>query len=304
MTNTLSLIHEETTQASTFLQNVWAYQLFAVSDHSVTVEKFVTAIIAVMISYGLAMYFKYLLRRRLSARGKLTDHAITVLDRSIFFMVLFFGIMTALRIIHIPLSAFAFMGGAAAVGIGFGAKELINNLISGFILMFEKPIKIGDVVEVEDEIGVIADIGLRCTRIHTEDNMDIMLPNSTFLESKIINWTRSTQLILTKIKIGIGYNSDIHKATKIMIDAVKQCDDILNAPEPFVLFKEHGKSTLNFDVYFSIKVHNKMERWMTESHVTYALNDALRAANISIAYPQCDVHLTTAHPLPVSIEKE
>ena len=177
------------------------------------------------------------------------------------------------------------------IGVGFGARELFSNLISGIILMVERPVKIDDVVEVENEIGRVLNIGLRSFRIHTENNIDVLMPNSVVLNEKLVNWTKDDHMILTKVSIGIAYESDIHKSTELMIQAVSKVDGVLKEPAPFVLFKEHGDSTLNFDVYFAVNVMNKMERWVFESQANYSLNDTLRAAGVDIAFPQLDVHL-------------
>ena len=111
------------------------------------------------------------------------------------------------------------------------------------------------------------------------------------LNEKLVNWTKDNHMVLTKVSIGIAYESDIKDATELMIRAATNVQGVLKEPAPFVLFKEHGASTLNFDVYFAVNVINKMERWTYESQVNYSLNDTLRAAGVVIAFPQLDVHL-------------
>jgi small-conductance mechanosensitive channel len=200
-------------------------------------------------------------------------------------------VFLALYIVHIPLTTFTFLGGALAVGVGFGAQNILNNFISGFIIMSEKPVKVGDVVEVEGEVGTIEDIGARCTRILTGANIHKLIPNSMLLEKTVTNWTHANDNIRIPVPIGIAYESDTKQAADVMLTAVKQCPGVLSKPEPFVLFRSHGASTLNFEVYFWAKVANETERMQYESKVNFLLNENLRNANIEIAFPQLDVHL-------------
>ena len=144
---------------------------------------------------------------------------------------------------------------------------------------------------MKGQIGRIFDIGIRSVQIHTEENMDVMLPNSVVLNETLVNWTKKDRVILTDVSIGIAYESDVDLATKIMCEAAAEIEGVLDTPPPFVLFKEHGGSTLNFDVYISVSVENKMECWQYQSKLNYALNRALRSKGIEIAFPQLDVHL-------------
>lgn len=270
---------------------VWNYALWKVDHSSVTVGHCVIALIVMLVGIHVSRHIKGRLRKRLEKKRNLDSSGKLALERITFAIMLTAVFYTTLAILRIPLTVFHFAVGGLMIGFGFGARELFSNLISGIILMVERPVKIDDVVEVENEIGRVFNIGLRSFQIHTENNIDIMLPNSVVLNEKLINWTKNDHMVLTKVSIGIAYESDIHKATELMIQAVANLDGVLKEPAPFVLFKEHGASTLNFDVYFAVNVKNKMERWVFESETNYSLNDTLRAAGVDIAFPQLDVHL-------------
>ena len=270
---------------------VWNYALWKVDHSSVTVGHCVIALIVMLVGIHVSRHIKGRLRKRLEKKRNLDSSGKLALERITFAIMLTAVFYTTLAILRIPLTVFHFAVGGLMIGFGFGARELFSNLISGIILMVERPVKIDDVVEVENEIGRVFNIGLRSFQIHTENNIDIMLPNSVVLNEKLINWTKNDHMVLTKVSIGIAYESDIHKATELMIQAVANLDGVLKEPAPFVLFKKHGASTLNFDVYFAVNVKNKMERWVFESETNYSLNDTLRAAGVDIAFPQLDVHL-------------
>ena len=269
----------------------WNYPLWKVEHESVTVGHCIIAILVVLVGLYVARHIKGRLRMRLEKKRNLDASGKLALERIAFATMISAVFYAALAILRIPLTVFHFAVGGLMIGFGFGARELFSNLISGIILMVERPVKIDDVVEVENEIGRVFNIGLRSFQIHTENNIDVMLPNSVVLNQKLVNWTKNDHMILTKVSIGIAYESDIQKATELMVGAAANVEGVLKEPAPFVLFKEHGASTLNFDVYFAVNVMNKMESWVFESQVNYGLNDSLRAAGIDIAFPQLDVHL-------------
>ncbi len=286
------------------MDKVWNYDLVDIHKNELTVKQLFIGIFIILFGVLLAFLFKKTLNKFLTARNKLSLRGITAVDRLTFYTTIVFFVILALEVVHIPLATFAFLGGGLAVGIGFGAKNLINNFLSGFVLITERPVRVGDIIEVKEEIGVIEEIGMRCTKIHTENNVHIILPNSDLLENKIINWTLSDNMILTKTAVNIAYNSDVPKAKKLMIEAAKSLECTLDKPEPFVLFWEYGASTLAFHVYFAIIVKNKMQRWEKESAVRFKLNEALQGNGISLAFPQRDVHLDVSKPLDLRILNE
>jgi small-conductance mechanosensitive channel len=270
---------------------VWDYALWKVGHEGVTIGHCIMAFIVMFVGFHVARHIQGRLRKRLEKKRNLDSSGKLALERITFAIMITVILYTTLAILKIPLTVFHFAVGGLMIGVGFGARELFSNLISGIILMVERPVKIDDVVEVENEVGRVFNIGLRSFQIHTENNIDIMLPNSVVLNEKLINWTKDDHMILTKVSIGIAYASDIQKATELMVGAAANVKGVLTEPGPFVLFKEHGKSTLNFDVYFAVNVKNKMESWVFESQVNYSLNDTLRAAGVEIAFQQLDVHL-------------
>lgn len=280
---------------------VFDLKLWSVDGDAITMGRFGVSMAILVIGIIISVVLRRMLEKQLAAHTRLSPTAISAFSRLIFFCLVFMWVMTSLDVLHIPITAFAFLGGTLAVGLGFGAKDIISNFISGFILMAERPIKIGDVVEVEEEIGKVEAIGIRSTRIHTENNVHIIIPNSDFLSKKIINWTLQDNMVLTPIAVGVAYGTDTQRATRIMISAARGAEGVLPEPAPFVLFWDIADSSLVFQVYFAAVVHNKMERWTMESRVRYAVVDALTEAGIVIAFPQRDIHVDAAKPIPVRI---
>ncbi len=293
-----------TDTASRHFLAFWDYNLITFEHHSLTPGKIIISVAIIVGGFIIANIVRRRLKSYLVKKRKISAHGATVLDKLVYYAIILTAFLMALRVVHIPLTMFTFLGGALAVGLGFGLKNLMNNFIGGFILLTEKPVKVGDVIEIENSIGIIEDIGIRSTRIHTEGNIHIMLPNSDLLDKKVIDWTRSDNYILTHVVVGISYDSDVHQATDVMLEALKNLDFILpEFREPFVLFWDYGDSSLVFKIYFAIQVENKLERWQKESNVRYAVWDALKAADIVIAFPQRDVHLDTSEPLELRISR-
>jgi small-conductance mechanosensitive channel len=209
----------------------------------------------------------------------------------------------ALRIVNIPLGAFAFLGGALAIGVGFGAQNIINNFISGFILMTERPIGIGDLVEVDGVLGRVEAIGGRSTRVRTGENIHILVPNSSFLEKNIINWTLSDARIRSKVTVGVVYGSPVREVERLLLQAARESPRVLADREPFVLFREFGDNALIFEVYFWIQVRAVIERRRIESDIRFRIDELFRQAGVVIAFPQRDVHLDAGGPIPVRLEQ-
>ena len=286
------------------LLKIWNYKLLTIKGHPLTVEEIVAAaivlIVGILLAYGVNVHIKKILTKS----SQMKDHYVALICKIIRCMIFIFTFLIVLDIMHIPLASLAMIGGCLAVGIGFGIRNLINNLICGFILMGERPIKIGDVVEIEGNIGVVEKIGLRSTKVHTEDNIHIIFPNTKLMDEKLINWSYRNHEILSFVEVGISYKSDVETASELMLEALKSTKKILRKPEPFILFWNYAESTLIFHVYFAMQAHTKMQRWEMESKVRYGIFKTLSAKGISFAFPQRDVHLDVSKPLPIQIKNK
>ncbi|MGB5813333.1 MAG: mechanosensitive ion channel domain-containing protein [Polyangiales bacterium] len=277
---------------------LWGSDLFSIQGQQVTLGHVVVALSLLVGGVFVAGFLRNRVRSALSrwsakGRAKLNPTDRAIIEKGTFLVVFLIAVDVALNLIGIRPSTLHFMAGGLAVGIGFGGKELFNNLISGVIVLVERPVKIGDIVEVDGEVGNIAEIGIRSIRLETAMGLDVMLPNRVFLEEKLINWTKHNRVILDKVRVGIAYASDIHRAMEVMVGAL-DVEGVLHEPSPFVEFAEHGESALMFDAYYAVVLDHPIQRARYQSRVNVALNDALRAANIEIAFPQLDVHVRDA----------
>ncbi|TNF87844.1 MAG: mechanosensitive ion channel, partial [Gammaproteobacteria bacterium] len=158
-------------------------------------------------------------------------------------------VFTALDLLNVPLTAFAFVSGAIAIGVGFGAQNIINNFISGWILMWERPIRIGDFLEVSDTRGRVEAINTRSTRIRRVDGVHLLIPNSQLLENTVVNWTLVDQRTRTIVRVGVSYGSPVKKVAELIEQAATEQEGILDDPAPLVIFEDFGDSALIFDLY-------------------------------------------------------
>jgi potassium-dependent mechanosensitive channel len=285
------------------IQNIWNMELWVIDEHGVTVKKVVVALIILIV--GL-IFIKRIITfwiRRLLVRTHMKETTAAAIEKIINYITVFLILLFALRVVNIPLTLFTFLGGAVAIGVGFGAQNLINNFISGFIIMAEQPIKIGDLIEIEGNFAMVEEIGARCTRIRTGGNVQILVPNSSFLEKNIINWTLSDKEVRAQITIGVIYGSPIREAERILLQIADEHKRVRKFPKPFVLFNDFGDNALIFDLYFWISMNRIMDRRIIESDIRFRIDELFREAEIVIAFPQRDVHLDTYKPLEFRLVK-
>ncbi len=284
--------------------NIWDLELWVIDEHGVTVKKLAMALIVLIIGF---IFFKRIFLfwvRGLLARIHMKETTTAAVEKIINYIVVFLIILFALRVVNMPLTLFTFLGGAVAIGVGFGAQNLINNFISGFIVMAEQPIKIGDLVEIEGMFAMVEEIGARCTRIRTGGNVQILVPNSSFLEKNIINWTLSDKEVRAQVTVGVIYGSPVREVERLMLQVADEHNRVRKAPKPFVLFNDFGDNALIFDLYFWISMNRIMDRRIIESDVRFHIDELFRKAGIVIAFPQRDVHLDTQKPLEFRLVKD
>jgi len=231
-----------------------------------------------------------LIRSRLQRRDVSPD-VVQMVSRA--YLIFAFAILaiSTLDQLRVPLTAFAFVSGAIAIGVGFGAQNIINNFISGWILMWERPIRIGDFLEVGEMKGNVEAINTRSTRIRRVDGVHILVPNSQLLENTVTNWTLVDDMLRTTVRVGVAYGSPVQRVTELIQQAVDEQSSILKKPPREVIFDDFGDNSLNFEVYFW--VHSAADRGLRRirSDVRYRIDELFRENKIVIAFPQRDVHL-------------
>ena len=211
--------------------------------------------------------------------------------RAFFIAMLVLLAFILLDLLNLPLTAFAFVSGAIAIGVGFGAQNIINNFISGWILMWERPIRIGDLLELGQDRGRVEAINTRYTRIRRVDGVHLLIPNSALLENTVVNWTLIDRNVRSFVQVGVQYGSPVTQVRELIEQSVDEHPDILKEPEPVVLFTDFGDSALLFEAYFWIHAATNMDLRKVRSDIRFQIDELFRQHGIVIAFPQRDVHI-------------
>jgi len=189
----------------------------------------------------------------------------------------------------IPLSNFAIIAGALSVGIGFGMQNVVNNFVSGLILAFERPIQIGDTIEVGQVLGEVKSIGIRASNVRTFDGAEVIVPNGDLISAQVVNWTLSDRRRRVRIPVGVAYGTDPQRVIDLLKEVANKHDEVVDDPKPNVLFRAFGESSLDFEMRFWTRSH---DRWVgISSDIAVAANAALKEAGIEIPFPQRDLHV-------------
>ena len=264
--------------------------VLSLGDNKLTVGGIVLASLLIVLGFFLARWLEKKLTSRLVER-KVKAEVVHLIRRIFYILVVVILVITALGLLNVPLAAFAFISGALAIGVGFGAQNIINNFISGWILMWERPIRIGDWVEIGEDIGVVEEINTRSTRLKRIDGVHLLLPNSKLLEDTVINWTRVDNILRSVVRVGVSYSSDVVVVKSLLDKVVHAHEGILTKPEPQVIFEDFGDSSLVFDVYFWIEMSEGRSLRGTRSELRFKIAEIFEENGIIIAFPQQDVHI-------------
>jgi len=283
------------------VSTVWNFEFVTVGDHPISVRSLILAISFFLIGLHVSRRFSKFLEKTLLPKFQMEQSSNLIIKTFSFYILIAFAVFSSLKIAGIPLTIFTVIGGAIALGVGFGSQNLMNNFISGLILMIEMPIKVGDLVEVDGTEGTVEKIGGRSTKIKTPQNTHMIVPNSSFLEKDVKNWTLSDKIMRHSVFVGVAYGSRAREVSKLLFKAADEHGQVLQSPSPKVLFKDFAADSLVFETQFWIKMENIGKREQIESDVRYKIDHLFREGRITIAFPQRDVHLDIEKPITVSL---
>ncbi len=223
------------------------------------------------------------------------------ITRLMHYAIMLTGFLVALGALGFSLTNLTILGGALGVGIGFGLQEIIKNFACGLILLFERPIKLGDTIQVGEEMAVVKALGLRATVVQTPDNAEIVLPNSDLITGQVTNWTLQERQARVKVPVGVAYGSNVELVMQILQACAEENPLVLATPKANVLFLAFGASSLDFEL--RVFIPEFTDRRLVLSELNLAINSEFEAAGIEIPFPQNDLHLRSVDPAAMSLLK-
>ncbi|WP_251878064.1 mechanosensitive ion channel domain-containing protein [Achromobacter sp. Marseille-Q4954] len=276
-----------------FTTKVLSYTL-ALGDITISLGNILVFAISVLIAFWAARAIRLVLHDEVLARMPLPRGVGNSIASLTYYSVLLLGLAVALSAAGVRTSQLALVLGALGVGIGFGLQNVVNNFVSGLILMFERPIQPGDVVEIGETSGQVREIGMRATRIRTFEGADVVVPNGTLLSEKLTNWTMLDRNRRIEINLGLAYGTDPAQAIELLGSVARGTLGVSTQPAPIALFMGFGASSLDFSVRAWTP---DFDQWMSiRSDMLSRMYEALTRAGIEIPYPQTDLHLRSISP--------
>jgi potassium-dependent mechanosensitive channel len=205
------------------------------------------------------------------------------------YAILTTGFLLMLRVLGFQLNQLALLGGALGVGIGFGLQAIVNNFASGLILLFERPIKVGDTIQIGSDIGEVKNLGLRATIIQTFDNAEIVVPNSDLVTGQVTNWTLGERKVRIRVPVGVAYGTDVSKVLNILLGCAKDNPMVLGNPHPVAFFLAFGASSLDFEL--RVWIPEFLNKTQVLSDLNQAIEKEFARNDVEIPFPQTDLHL-------------
>ncbi|WP_394333614.1 mechanosensitive ion channel family protein [Belliella pelovolcani] len=265
-------------------------KLFSIGESSLTVGLLITLVFSIFLLLIISEFVRKILVKRVLSKYQIERGTRQSVGTIVKYVIIIAGLVSILQTNGIDLSAFGILAGALGVGIGFGLQNITNNFISGLIILFEQPIKVGDRIEVGDISGDVIKISARSTTIVTNDNISVIIPNSQFIDSQVINWSHNDRNIRFNFPVGVSYNEDPEKVKAILIEVAKANEGVLASPSPDVLFDDFADSSLNFYLrVWTSEYINKPK--VLKSQLYYEIFRRFKEQGIEIPFPQRDIHI-------------
>lgn len=290
-----------------FGESAWLFnQIFEIGGSGISLFLILMALFIIIFAYRFSIVFKRYILRNIYEKYQLEKGTRFTLNSVFHYLIMFLAVFVSLSTLGINLSTLTVFASIVGVGIGFGMQNIASNFISGLIILFERPIKVGDRILIEEIIGDVIQIKMRATIVKTLDNEHIIIPNSFFLEDKVMNRSAEDPRLRLRVNFGVSYSSDVFQvrdvALRVAEDITKEFPEILKHPEPSVGFLDYGDSSLDFVLFiWIINPHNEMK---IKSAVRFMLFEAFQKENIEIPFPQRDLHIRSVDSKAAQILSE
>lgn len=260
---------------------------------SISLGDILAFLLTVWIAFVLSKLIRFILDEDVYPRVNLAGGVPYAISTVLHYSLLLLGFLIAIAALGIDLSKFTILAGAFGVGLGFGLQNIVNNFVSGLILLFERPVKVGDVLQLRETQGDLKRIGLRASVLRTLDGSEIIVPNGHLISEEVVNWTFSDRIRRINIDVGVAYGNDPEKVIALLTEVAASHSDVVKEPAPRALFIAFGESSLDFQLRAWTSIASQ---WMNvKSDLAVGIYKALKEAKIEIPFPQRDLHLKTVN---------
>jgi small-conductance mechanosensitive channel len=277
------------------VRRIIEYPLFVMNQRPITITSILVGLVIILAFVILSRGLRKVIKTKLFPKYKLDEGIQLAILKVLHYLMVGLGIIIAVQTIGLNLTSLAVVFGLLSVGIGFGLQNIVSNFISGLIILFERPIKIGDQISIGDVLGKVSNISLRATLIRTFDNISIIVPNSEFITSQVINWSHRDPKIRIHVNVGVAYGSDVPLVINSLLEVAQNHPEVLKDPAPKVWFIEFGDSSLNFDLLAWIP--SPKSRPDVISDLNKKIDEIFRKNKIQIPFPQRDLHIRSSVPI-------
>jgi small-conductance mechanosensitive channel len=284
-----------------FIRKVFGITLFSVGQTPVTLTSLILFLSFFIIFVLLSRWITKMLGSKVLSRLHIEEGTRYNFERVVYYTLVIIGAVLAFQFIGINLTGLAVIFGLLSVGIGFGLQNITSNFVAGLILLFERPVAVGDRVTVGDAEGDVIEINIRSTTIRTVNNIAIIVPNSEFVSEKVINWSHGEKRIRLDINVGVSYQSDLDVVLRCMKEVADESDHVLKIPQPVVHLVSFGDSSWNMQLRCWIA--DPKEHPSIRSEINCEIVRKFRENNVEIPYPQRDLHVRSSIPLSIADHK-
>ncbi|MBF02916.1 MAG: mechanosensitive ion channel protein MscS [Flavobacterium sp.] len=281
----METVLDETNVFETF-RKIINFKLIDTDTIDITVGTFALLLIVLILTSFLLKLIRMVVTRKLPLEDK---NRFISFFQFIRYIVFIFAVIFALDVSGVNMSVLLTASAALLVGLGFALQQLFQDIISGVLIILDQSLHVGDIVEVDGKVGKVLEIKLRTTRVVTRNDRVMVIPNHKFMMDTLFNWTQNSFTNREQVDVGVAYGSDVELVRKLLLQCAQKADNVLNEPEPLVLFEDFADSSLNFSLYFYVS--DGMQSPKIKSDLRFSIDAIFRQNNISIPFPQRDVHI-------------
>lgn len=271
------------------IEKILEFKLLEIDKYSISVYNLILVVIIFFAIKGITYSIDSLIQKRLAKKGVVDEGRGSSISQILKYVVYVMGFFIIVRSLGINIDLILGVFAALGLGIGFALQDVFKDLISGIIILFEGNVTVGDVLEVDGLIGSVEEIKLRTSLIKSRDGIYMVIPNNRIVNEKVVNWSADNKITRFNVVVGVAYGSDVHLVKELLLKSADQHVKVSKTPQPVVFFNDFGDSALTFELHFWV-----MDTWIIESiksDIRFEIDKAFREHNISIPFPQRDVHL-------------